>query len=164
MASPTPSIDSLNGVLAMCDTTDHPIDTYSHVFSGLGSSSGVSSATSSSSSASSLDRASTGSASSTSGQCPLPACLPAQRQSFTFYFTFYTLHMLWQHATVTGLSLLIFWRWRLDIFLSIMIMTYSWHFLPVNEKSGNIGFQLFCFANSMIFYISILFQRKSMDN
>jgi len=72
MASPTPSIDSLNGVLAMCDTTDHPIDTYSHVFSGLGSSSGVSSATSSSSSASSLDRASTGSASSTSGLSSSP--------------------------------------------------------------------------------------------
>ena len=83
MASPTPSIDSLNGVLAMCDTTDHPIDTYSHVFSGLGSSSGVSSATSSSSSASSLDRASTGSASSTSGQCPRPD--GAERHHFTFY-------------------------------------------------------------------------------
>ena len=66
MASPTPSIDSLNGVLALCDNNDHHLDTYSHVFSGVGSSSGVSSATSSSS-ASSLDRASTGSASSTSG-------------------------------------------------------------------------------------------------
>ena len=77
MASPTPSLDSLNGVLAMCgDSGDHGhgLDGlgYSHsVFPGLGSgsSSGVSSATSSSSSASSLDRASTGSASSTSGQC-----------------------------------------------------------------------------------------------
>ena len=76
MASPTPSLDSLNGVLAMCgDSGDHGhgLDSlgYSHsVFPGLGSgsSSGVSSATSSSS-ASSLDRASTGSASSTSGQC-----------------------------------------------------------------------------------------------
>ena len=73
MASPTPSLDSLNGVLAMCgeEARDrHGLDLgYSHVFSGLGSgsSSGVSSATSSSS-ASSLDRASTGSASSTSGQ------------------------------------------------------------------------------------------------
>lgn len=75
MASPTPSLDSLNGVLAMCgESADHHgLDSlgYSHsVFPGLGSgsSSGVSSATSSSSSASSLDRASTGSASSTSGQ------------------------------------------------------------------------------------------------
>ena len=66
MSSPTPSIDSLNGVLALCDNNDHPLDAYSHVFSGVGSSSGVSSATSSSS-GSSLDRASTGSASSTSG-------------------------------------------------------------------------------------------------
>ena len=64
MESPTPSIDSLNGVLAMCDNND----SYAHVFSGMGSSSsGVSSGTSSSS-ASSLDRASTGSASSTSGE------------------------------------------------------------------------------------------------
>ena len=76
MASPTPSLDSLNGVLAMCGDSgaeqghlDMSSMAYSHVFSGAGSSSGVSSATSSSSasSASSLDRASTGSASSTSG-------------------------------------------------------------------------------------------------
>ena len=67
--------DSLNGVLAMCgDNTGEGghgppglhDPAYSHMFSGLGSSSGVSSATSSAS-ASSLDRASTGSASSTSG-------------------------------------------------------------------------------------------------
>ena len=67
MTSPTPSIDSLNGALALCDGNDHGLDSYSHVFSGLGSSSGVSSATSSAS-ASSLDRASTGSASSSSGK------------------------------------------------------------------------------------------------
>ena len=80
MASPTPSLDSLNGVLAMCgESADHHgLDSlgYSHsVFPGLGSgsSSGVSSATSSSSSASSLDRASTGSASSTSGQSSVGA-------------------------------------------------------------------------------------------
>jgi len=71
MTSPTPSIDSLNGALALCDGNDHGLDSYSHVFSGLGSSSGVSSATSSAS-ASSLDRASTGSASSSSGLSSSP--------------------------------------------------------------------------------------------
>merc|ERR1719422_2112435 len=80
MASPTPSIDSLNGVLAMCgDNTGEGghgppglhDPSYSHVFSGLGSSSGVSSA-SATSSASSLDRASTGSASSSSGLSSSP--------------------------------------------------------------------------------------------
>ena len=96
MASPTPSIDSLNGVLAMCDTTDHPIDTYSHVFSGLGSSSGVSSATSSSSSsASSLDRASTGSASSTSGQCPLPPSVSVLHFILHFTYVVLTRHSHW---------------------------------------------------------------------
>ena len=105
MTSPTPSIDSLNGALALCgdNSSDHGkytnllftiqnitiqvfkkksnfvpksyysstclfpsgLDTYSHGFNTIGSSSGVSSATSS---ASSLDRASTGSASSSSGK------------------------------------------------------------------------------------------------
>lgn len=71
MTSPTPSIDSLNGALALCGdaASDHGLDTFSHGFSGLGSSSGVSSATSS---ASSLDRASTGSASSSSGLSSSP--------------------------------------------------------------------------------------------
>jgi len=72
MTSPTPSIDSLNGALALCgDVVDsNGLDSYSHSgFSGLGSSSGVSSGTSS---ASSLDRASTGSASSSSGLSTSP--------------------------------------------------------------------------------------------
>merc|ERR1719210_2893968 len=75
MTSPTPSIDSLNGALALCGdgSSDHGLDTFgSHGgfgSSGIGSSSGVSSATSS---ASSLDRASTGSASSSSGLSSSP--------------------------------------------------------------------------------------------
>lgn len=71
MTSPTPSIDSLNGALALCGdaSSDHGLDSFSHGFSALGSSSGVSSATSS---ASSLDRASTGSASSSSGLSSSP--------------------------------------------------------------------------------------------
>jgi len=72
MTSPTPSIDSLNGALALCgDGIDgHGLDALSHAgFSGLGSSSGVSSANSS---AASIDRASTGSASSSSGLSSSP--------------------------------------------------------------------------------------------
>lgn len=71
MTSPTPSIDSLNGALALCvDGLDgHGIDSLSHAGYTLGSSSGVSSATSS---AASLDRASTGSASSSSGLSTSP--------------------------------------------------------------------------------------------
>jgi len=65
MSSPTPSIDSLNGALAFCDTSETGLDAYPHTFS----SSGVSSGTSSSSS---LDRASTGSASSSSGLSTSP--------------------------------------------------------------------------------------------
>jgi len=68
MASPTPSIDSLNGALALCGdaSSDHGLDTFSHGFSsGIGSASATSSA-------SSLDRASTGSASSSSGLSSSP--------------------------------------------------------------------------------------------
>lgn len=154
MASPTPSIDSLNGVLAMCDTTDHPIDTYSHVFSGLGSSSGVSSATSSSSSASSLDRASTGSASSTSGQCPR-----TERHQFTFNILHMLCCVVLPPPVRPATTLLLIWgRWRLEIFLSIMIMTYSWHFLSVNEKSGNCWLiSDFIFLQTQWFFISVFY-------
>jgi len=65
MSSPTPSIDSLNGALALCDNSDHGLETFPHAFSSSGVSSG-------NSSAASLDRASTGSASSTSGLSTSP--------------------------------------------------------------------------------------------
>ena len=49
MTSPTSLVDSLNGTIALCESNDHGLYSYYHIFSGMESSPGVSSATSSAS-------------------------------------------------------------------------------------------------------------------